>query len=91
MALEDRFNFEDVVNESERFVREELERQLGGDVDRLTEDEVLDMAALALNNVPPRYRATLLGRLYTQRVDESYRAQVTEAVRSAISKVRLNQ
>ncbi|MFP4550854.1 MAG: late competence development ComFB family protein [Spirochaetales bacterium] len=88
MALEDRFNFEDLVNESERAVFDELERQLGAGVATTTEDAVLDMAAYALNHVPARYRVNLLGRLYARGNDEAFGASVSRAVREAISKVR---
>ncbi len=88
MALEDRFNFEDLVNESERAVFDELERQLGSAVDATTEDAILDMAAYALNHVAPRYRVNLLGRLYARGQDEAFEANVTEAVREAVSVVR---
>jgi hypothetical protein len=88
MGLEDRFNFEDLVNESERAVFDELERQLGGAVSTTTEDAVLDMAAYALNHVSPRYRVNLLGRLYARGEDPEFEARVTKAVREAISLVR---
>jgi hypothetical protein len=88
MGLEDRFNFEDLVNESERAVFDELERQLGDAVSTTTEDAVLDMAAYALNHVSPRYRVNLLGRLYARGEDPEFEAHVTNAVREAISLVR---
>ena len=89
MALADRYNFEDLVNESERLVQDELERQLvaRGSLEDLEEDLVLDMAAYALNHVRPIYRVNLLGRLYAQNVGEAYRAELTAAVSEAIEKV----
>ena len=88
MALQDRFDLEDLVNESERLVLDVLEAELGGALDRVTEEQILDMAAFALNHVQPRYRVNLLGRLYAQNVTDNERADVEKAVRSAISKVR---
>lgn len=85
MALQDKYNFEDLVNEAERIVLDELERQLTDDPGQ---DEILDMAAYALNNIRPRYRVNLLGRLYTRSTDESYQQDVESAVREAILKVR---
>lgn len=90
MALQDRYNFEDLVNEAERIVLDELEVQLAGELDSVTEDEILDMAAYALNNIHPRYRVNLLGRLYARSTSESYQSEVTNAVAEAISKVRTN-
>ena len=89
MALADRYNFEDLVNEAERLVMDELERQLGerGAPEDLEEDLVLDMAAYALNHVRPIYRVNLLGRLYAQNVTDEYRAELASAVSAGIDKV----
>ncbi len=89
MALADRYNFEDLVNEAERLVMDELERQLGerGALEGLEEDLVLDMAAYALNHVRPIYRVNLLGRLYAQNVTDEYRAELSSAVSAAVDKV----
>lgn len=89
MALADRYNFEDLVNEAERLVLEELERQLieRGSLEGLSEDLVLDMAAYALNHVRPVYRVNLLGRLYARNVGEDYRAELSSSVSEAIDKV----
>ena len=88
MALRDVFDLEDLVNEAERLVLDELERQLGGAVGRATGDEILDMAAYALNHVKPLYRVNLLGRLYAQNAPEEYLSDVRTAVTNAVSKVR---
>lgn len=89
MALADRYNFEDLVNEAERLVMDELERQLAerGALEGVSEDLVLDMAAYALNHVRPVYRVNLLGRLYAQNVSEEYAAELSAAVSEAIDKV----
>lgn len=89
MALADRYNFEDLVNEAERLVMDELERQLDerGALEGLEEDLVLDMAAYALNHVRPVYRVNLLGRLYAQNVGEEYQGELSSAVSEAIDKV----
>ena len=90
MSLEDTYNFEELVNEAERLVLSELERQLldqPGGVGAYTEDEVLDMAAYALNNVRPLYRVNLLGRIYAQNVGDDYVKEVTKAVAEAIAKI----
>lgn len=88
MSLEDRYNFEELANEAERVVLDELERQLADcGVSDPDEDQILDMAAYALNQVPPRYRVNLLGRLYAQHVSDEYREQARAAVASAIHRV----
>jgi len=90
MSLEDRYSFEDLVNEAERLVLAELEAQLAeepGGVGTYSEDEVLDMAAYALNNVRPLYRVNLLGRIYAQNIGEDYEQDVESAVREAIGKI----
>lgn len=94
MALEDRYNFEFLVNEAERMVFDELEEQLGQDTEGnicKCEECVLDMAAFALNHVPPTYRASLMGSLYAKAITESeYADKVKEAVRKAIEVVSKN-
>jgi competence protein ComFB len=89
MALADRYNFEDLVNEAEGLVLDELETQLQrrGELDRLDEDLVLDMAAYALNHVRPVYRVNLLGRLYAKNVGDDYHEELSSAVAEAIEKV----
>lgn len=92
MSLEERYNLEDLVNDSERLVFEELEAQLvqaGEDVCR-TEECVLDMAAYALNHVRPMYRANLMGRLYAQAADDVRREEVKSAVRDAVARISAN-
>ncbi len=93
MSLSDEYNFEDLINEAERLVLDELERQLrtlppGADL--RGEDTVLDVAAYALNHVRPRYRVNLLGRLYAQSVDDQYAHEIENAVSEAIRKVSSN-
>ena len=89
MALTDRYNFEDLVNEAARHVLDELERQLRSSdrLENLEEDLILDMAAYALNHVTPLYRVNLLGRLYAQNAPEEYREEVQQAVEAAIERV----
>lgn len=90
MALVDEYNFEDLVNEAERLVLEELDVQLRvqpAGTDLRNEDAILDIAALALNKVRPRYRVNLLGRLYVQSVEAEYAKEIQDAVADAIRKV----
>ena len=94
MRIRDEYDLEFLVNESERLVLEQLERQLekGIDIPICTCQEcVLDMAALALNNVKPLYRVSLLGTLYAHAVQRSeYECEITRAVSEAVEKIARN-
>ena len=94
MGLKDEYNFEYLVNEAERMVIEQLEKQLAEESARnicKCQDCILDMAALALNNVKPYYRVSLIGTLYAHSLDESsYAVQIEKAVRMAIKKISQN-
>lgn len=89
MDLRDIYSFEELVNEAERLILEELGRQLEERGDSLYEDEdaVLDIAALALNNVAPMYRVNLLGRLYANSLSDEHAAEIRDAVAEAIARV----
>ncbi|HOJ98154.1 MAG TPA: late competence development ComFB family protein [Termitinemataceae bacterium] len=94
MGFKDQYDFEQLVNEAERLVIDELERQLDALSEPVCrcEDCVLDMATLALNAVKPLYRVSLLGSLYAAHaMDEaSYAESLRKAVAAAIQKVREN-
>ncbi|MFA6508669.1 MAG: late competence development ComFB family protein [Treponemataceae bacterium] len=89
------YDFDILINEAERLVLAELERQLdtrSGETICLCEDCVLDMAAYTLNAVKPRYRVSLLGSMYAAHAmdEESYAKAVRTAVTQAIDKVSKN-
>ncbi len=94
MPFANNYDFDLLVNEAERLVLAELERQLderSGENLCLCEDCVLDMAALALNNLKPLYRVSLLGTMYAHAMDEGeYREGVRTAVDAAIRKIGEN-
>ncbi len=91
MAFGDTYDFDTLVNEAERMVIAELESQLRGAVGVCTcQDCVLDMAALALNNVKPSYRVSLMGSVYAKGANAQYAQGVTRAVRDAISRIKAN-
>jgi competence protein ComFB len=92
MPITDRYDFDSLVNEAERMVLQELEKQLNTAVDVCTcQDCVLDMAALALNNVKPSYRVSLMGRVYARSGGNTQYAQdLARAVREGIAKVKAN-
>jgi competence protein ComFB len=94
MGFTDNYNFELLVNESEKVVLKELEHQLEtyeGVICRCN-DCVVDMAAMALNTVKPYYRFSLLGTLYAAQAmaDKAYADSVKQAVAQAIERVRKN-
>ncbi len=94
MELRQMYDFSILVNEAERMVLDELDRQLDDAESRsicTCEDCVLDMAALALNTIKPLYRVSLLGTLYAQAADGTeYANHVRKAVEAAVEKVRKN-
>jgi competence protein ComFB len=94
MRIRDDYDFDILVNEAERMVIDELERNLNQRADSsicICQDCVLDMAALALNSLKPVYRVSLLGSIYAQAMDEGgYSREVRAAVDAAITKVHAN-
>lgn len=93
MNLRERYSFVDLTNEAERLVIEEMGRQLQrGGYSSVTDNEglVLDIAAYALNHVPPMYRANLLGRIYADTLKERYGEEIRIAVAAAIEKILKN-
>jgi competence protein ComFB len=94
MAFIDKYNLENLRNETEKLVFDELEKQImdySGEICRCN-DCIIDMAAVALNTVKPLYRHSLLGTLYTAKAldNKEYAVSITEAVAAAIEKVRKN-
>ena len=94
MAFIDEYNFEHLKNEAENLVIKDLDRQLEAFPEPICRcnDCVLDMAAIALNNVKPLYRVSLLGTLYAASAmdEKTYATSIREAVFIAIEKVRKN-
>ncbi len=94
MSLKDSYDFQNLVNETERIVLEQLEHQLKENFAKdicKCQDCVLDMAAYALNALKPVYRVSLIGTLYAHNLDDSeYGREVKKAVRTAIDKIAAN-
>jgi competence protein ComFB len=91
MGLKDNYDFEYLVNETERLVLDELEKQLNRDDEICKCQEcVLDMTAYALNHTPANYRVSLLGKLYAGTPDEKYEAEIKKAVTQAIKTIKKN-
>jgi competence protein ComFB len=91
VAFQDKYDFSLLVNEKERYVAEELEKQLKlrPEVCRCQEC-VLDMVALALNHTKAVYRVTLLGAIYAQAEDEDNHEEIAKAVEAAVDKIFAN-
>jgi competence protein ComFB len=94
MAFKDEYNFELLKNEAEVLVIREMEQQLKSepeDTCRCNEC-IVDIAAIALNNIKPLYRFSLLGALYASHAmsERAYADSVKKAVAKAIDKVRKN-
>lgn len=94
MDIDKHYDLTFLVNDTERMVLEELGKRLDeekGENICLCQDCVLDMAALALNNLKPRYHASLIGNFYAHAAEEgAYAEQVRKAVAVAIGRVRSN-
>jgi len=94
MALTDTYNFEHLRNEAEKLVLDELEIQLAQVSEEICRcnDCIVDMAAMALNNVKPLYRFSILGTLYaaSAKNEPNYAITVKYAVSKAIEKVSSN-
>ena len=94
MALTDTYDFELLKNEAEKLVLDEMEVQLAQADDKICRcnDCIVDMAAMALNNVKPLYRFSILGSLYAAqaRNEPAYADTIKQAVAKAIEKVSSN-
>jgi competence protein ComFB len=93
MAFKDDYEFKDLENETEKYVIQFLGEELEGQSGLCTcEDCVLDMATFALNQSPPAYRVSLLGKLYAQAKerDQAYMAHVKKAVQTAVKRIKEN-
>ncbi|MBP5449802.1 MAG: late competence development ComFB family protein [Spirochaetales bacterium] len=95
MAFADDYEFGLLVNDAFEAVIAELDYQLSLEENEdacRCHDCVLDMAALALNNVKPAYRSSLVGVIYAQKLynDDETKNEIENAVREAIAKVKAN-
>jgi competence protein ComFB len=94
MTFKENYDFELLVNEAENIVIEELGAQLAEDKEGKIckcQDCILDMAALALNNVKPAYRSSFTGVIYALGLkDGDFKEQVTSSVKKAIDKIKKN-
>ncbi len=89
-----KYDFSILVNEVERMVLDELGQRLESGEHQgicVCQDCVLDMAAYALNKLPPLYRVSLLGTMYAHSMNEGdYGPKVVAAVKEAIKRISEN-
>jgi competence protein ComFB len=94
MAFIDRYNFDLLKNEAEFLVINEVEQQINNEPEDMCRcnECIVDIAAMALNNVKPLYRFSLLGTLYASQAmsEQVYADSIREAVARAIEKVKNN-
>jgi competence protein ComFB len=94
MAFIDEYDFELLKNEAEILVIREVEHQLKNETEDMCRcnECVVDIAAVALNNVKPLYRFSLLGAIYASSAmnEQEYANSVKKAVEHAIKKVKNN-
>jgi competence protein ComFB len=95
MAFIDDYDFGGILkNEAENLVIAELGKQLDEYPELICrcEDCVIDMAAMAMNNVKPLYRVSLLGTQYASHAmeEDDYALTLQNAVAQAIERVRKN-
>jgi len=94
MSFIDEYDFDILKNESEILVLEELGRQLAEFKKPICRCNtcVLDIAAMALNSVKPKYHVSLLGTQYASQAmnEPSYAVSLKNAVSAAIDKIRKN-
>jgi competence protein ComFB len=93
MSFLNEYNFDLLKNEAEVMVIREVESQLEKQTDMcLCNECIVDIAAIALNNVKPLYRFSLLGTLYASQAmtEQSYADSIKKAVADAIVKVKNN-
>ncbi|MDR3301376.1 MAG: late competence development ComFB family protein [Spirochaetaceae bacterium] len=88
----DGYDFDNLVDEGKRLVIEELKSQLMSWHDGsicVCNDCVVDMAALALNLLPPRYHSSLLGTIYLAEGanEPEYAEKLKKTVKDAIDHV----
>jgi competence protein ComFB len=93
MSFLNEYNFDLLKNEAEVMVIREVESQIEKLPDMcLCNECIVDIAAIALNNVKPLYRFSLLGTLYASQAmtEQGYADSIRKAVADAIVRVKNN-
>jgi len=93
MSFLNEYNFDLLKNEAEVMVIREVESQVEKLPDMcLCNECIVDIAAIALNNIKPLYRFSLLGTLYASQAmtEQGYAESIKKAVADAIVRVKNN-
>ena len=93
MSFLNEYNFDLLKNEAEVMVIREVESQMEKLPDMCRCNEcIVDIAAIALNNIKPLYRFSLLGTLYASQAatEQGYADSIKKAVSDAIVRVKNN-
>ena len=91
MNIKEDYDFGLLVNESEKAVINEMDKQIPEIKMCTCETCILDIATMALNKVKPRYHVSLLGYMHTHSSDKTkFAEEIKKAVTDAIKKVKKN-
>ena len=94
MAFTDEYDFDLLKNEAENLVIREVELQLKNEPESMCRcnECIVDIAAIALNQIKPLYRFSILGTLYASQAmtEQAYADSVKNEVAQAIEKVKNN-
>lgn len=90
MSFKDRYPVDTLINENEEYVFKVIDRLIDEESDFCTcQDCILDIAAIALNNLPPRYRVFLVRPVHKdEEVIKARLKKVEEVVRNALNIVK---
>lgn len=82
----------EIINHNERAVLEQIDRYgVLGVIPCRCRECLLDVIALSLNGLPPRYTVSLLQKFYETKDEErAFKAEIRAAVDRALEKVRRN-
>ncbi len=92
VQIVEQYNVDAVQNENLPIVIELLEKLIGDDETICTcEHCILDIIAITLNNLPPRYRIGLIGKIdIDYKYDQEYRQLVLDSLHQAVMRVTEN-
>lgn len=92
MGLNNTYDFDYLKNEAEEIVKEILYEEMAKNESICNcNDCVIDIVALSLNNLKPKYTTSLKGNIYiAARADTEYIKTVREAIKYAVEKITAN-
>lgn len=92
MKLNDIYNFDYLKNATEEIVKDILAEEMEHDKSICNCDDcVIDIVAIALNNLKPRYTTSLKGNIYvTAKADIEYMKAARDAIKYSVEKIKAN-